>query len=189
MLRNLSLGVGTYHIQDCISFTFHPAKCEYWATKHSWRMVSSGVAHGFNHHPWRHPWLVHLNGSYHCFSPSIITTNRESTRKYKTKLLQQKIYPLMHICIWFDRYKFYNIFLKKKAHSTYLQFIVLTYYKESATNLHLLIKHCKRMTAPSCTHHWEHFPVRLSRIKPLSRAGDTHHNVSRKVFLRSSHFK
>jgi len=64
------------------------------------------------------------------------------------------------------------------------------YYKnKELRDLHLLIKHCKCMTAPSCTHLWQHFPVRLPRIKSFSRAVNTHQKVSTRVFLCSSHFK
>ena len=125
-IRNLSFGVATYHIQDCICFTFHPTKGEYWATEHSWRMISSGVVHGFNHHPWRHPWLVHLNSSHHCFSPSVVSTNRESGRKYKGKLRQQRIvYTLMPPPLICWARVIYIAFFQK-AHPTYLQFIVST---------------------------------------------------------------
>jgi hypothetical protein len=143
-------------------------------------MVSSGVVHGFNHHPWRHPWLVHLNSSHHCFSPRVVSTNRESGRKYKGKLRQQRIvYPppphllaTRYIAYFWEGTSYissihcFNIKKKKELH-----------------DLHLLIKHCKCMTAPSSTHLWQHFPVRLPWIKSFSRAANTHHKVRRIVFL------
>ena len=181
-IRNLSFGVATYHIQDCICFTFHPTKGEYWATEHSWRMISSGVVHGFNHHPWRHPWLAHLNSSHHCFRPSVVSTNRESGRKYKGKLRQQRIvYTLMRTRVSFAGHTLYSIFFKRNILHIFSS--LFQHIKKELHDLHLLIKHCKCMTAPSCTHLWQHFPVRLPRIKSFSRAANTHHKVSRIVFL------
>jgi hypothetical protein len=77
-------------------------------------MVSSGVVHGFNHHPWWHPWLIHLNSCNHCFSPCGVSTNRESGTKYKGKLYQQRIvYTLMHTPLSFAGHTLYSIFFKR----------------------------------------------------------------------------
>ena len=75
----------------------------------------------------------------------------------------------------------YSIFFRRNILHIFSS--LFQHKKEKLHDLHLLIKHCKCMTAPSCTHLWQHFPVRLPRIKSFSRAANTHHKVSRIVFL------
>jgi hypothetical protein len=93
--------LGTYHIQDRVCLSFRPTKCEYRPANHSWRMVPSRVVHGLNHHPGRHPWLVYLDGSYHCSSPSIITANWESATKHTDRISSTKKIKFLHTYLWF----------------------------------------------------------------------------------------